>query len=105
MHTSVFVYLFKSTKDVNERQHLNISRHDLQSSTREEFRLDSALYVGGVRSNKFSELPAALRATVGFKGCLASLDVNGVRPDVSTGRGERGRLVKGCIGECCLLVM
>jgi len=39
--------------------------------------LDGILFLGGVRSNMYKELPNPLMSEFGFQGCLASLELNG----------------------------
>jgi len=39
--------------------------------------LDGILFLGGVRSNMYKDLPKPLLSEFGFQGCLASLELNG----------------------------
>lgn len=48
----------------------------------------------------YMDLPLGIQSPHGFSGCLASLDVNGVQPDLITdGFGDKRKLAKGCFGR------
>ncbi|XP_060079524.1 neurexin-3-like [Ylistrum balloti] len=46
------------------------------------FNLEGMLYVGGVSKTMYNSLPKLISSRHGFQGCLASLDLNGPRPDI-----------------------
>lgn len=65
-----------------------------------EFHLDSDLYIAGVAADLYINLPHGIQSPHGFSGCLASLDVNGVQPNLVTdGSGDKRKLAKGCFGK------
>ena len=65
--------------------------------------LTENLYVGGVEPKNYAILPEAVEARIGFQGCFASLEVNGVKQDllddaVSIEEDKR-QLTMGCEGK------
>ncbi|KAF6036830.1 Nrx-1 [Bugula neritina] len=68
-----------------------------------QFQLNSPVYVAGVASDMYAQLPTTIKAPHGFVGCLASLDINGVQPDlISAENGNKHKLISGCFdSETC----
>lgn len=61
--------------------------------------MDSLLYVGGIPTDVYLTLSSRLKSAYGFTGCIASLDIEGVQPNLMTeGSGDKDKLAKGCIG-------
>lgn len=83
--------------------YLIVDDHKLSKASREDkskFHMESPVYIGGITPDILVKLPAAIRSAHGFTGCIASLDFNGLIPDIITdGRGNRSKLAKGCVGE------
>jgi len=72
----------------------------LQAGLYTEIYLSGSLYVGGVPNSMYITLPSTVQSPYGFTGCLASLDINGIQPDLTARPGENtDKLAKGCIGE------
>lgn len=64
------------------------------------FNLDGDLYIGGVSKNMFNTLPSRISSRHGFQGCLASLDLNGIRPNLYESAMERNRgIAEDCQGK------
>lgn len=71
-----------------------------QDEVENDFHLDSDLYVAGVPQDMYMGLPSSINSPYGFSGCMASLDVNGLQPDlVVEGRGDKRKLANGCFGK------
>ncbi|XP_069116401.1 neurexin-1-like isoform X2 [Argopecten irradians] len=54
----------------------------MQGSDTLHFNLEGMLYIGGVSKTMYNSLPKLISSRHGFQGCLASLDLNGPRPDI-----------------------
>ncbi|XP_067939175.1 neurexin-1-like isoform X2 [Watersipora subatra] len=67
-----------------------------QGNVKEEFRFREEIYIAGVPSDMYYQLPSSLQADKGYKGCLASLDVNGLRLDLTPYIDNNIRLGTGC---------
>lgn len=63
--------------------------------------LDGILYLGGVHKDIYSQLPRDdVRATHGFEGCIAGLDLNGESPNIMEDAVVHSSLVtSGCEGK------
>lgn len=65
---------------------------------------DDDLYVGGLPLRFFSRLPRQVKSLQGFQGCLASIDLDGVKWTLTESRLEvpeehRNRVLDGCPGQ------
>lgn len=59
------------------------------------------LYIGGVRQDIYAtNLPDEIQSRFGFRGCLATLNLNGVTPDLiyKDVKVKMGRVTPGCSG-------
>ncbi|KAL1460776.1 hypothetical protein WDU94_012727 [Cyamophila willieti] len=62
--------------------------------------LSSLLYIGGIPKEVYLTLPKDLHARHGFEGCLASLEINGNAPDLTTDPLIPSSLTTpGCLGH------
>lgn len=58
------------------------------------------LYIGGVGKSMYSSLPRLIASREGYKGCLASVDLNGRLPDLLADALHKvGEVERGCEGE------
>lgn len=58
------------------------------------------LYIGGVGKSMYSSLPRLIASREGYKGCLASMDLNGRLPDLLADALHKvGEVEHGCGGE------
>lgn len=58
------------------------------------------LYIGGVGKSMYSSLPRLIASREGYKGCLASVDLNGRLPDLLADALHKvGEVERGCGGE------
>lgn len=58
------------------------------------------LYIGGVGKSMYSSLPRLIASREGYKGCLASVDLNGRLPDLLADALHKvGDVERGCGGE------
>lgn len=58
------------------------------------------LYVGGAGKSTYSSLPRLIASREGYKGCLASVDLNGRLPDLLADALRKvGEVERGCGGE------
>ena len=67
------------------------------------FDLDGPLYAGGVEPNKYNALPKSIVSRKGYQGCLASVSLDGSRPNLLT-EGQIAKryqkdIIEGCAGE------
>ncbi|XP_008279288.1 neurexin-2-beta isoform X1 [Stegastes partitus] len=61
--------------------------------------LKGELYVGGVGKSMYSSLPRLIASREGYKGCLASVDLNGRLPDLLADALHKvGEVERGCGG-------
>lgn len=57
------------------------------------------LYIAGLGPNMFNSLPKLVASRDGFKGCLASVDLNGRLPDlINDALFRSGQIERGCEG-------
>lgn len=62
--------------------------------------LTGELYIGGVGKSMYSSLPRLIASREGYKGCLASVDLNGRLPDLLADALHKvGEAERGCGGE------
>lgn len=62
--------------------------------------LKGELYIGGVGKSMYSSLPRLIASREGYKGCLASVDLNGRLPDLLADALHKvGEVEHGCGGE------
>lgn len=62
--------------------------------------LSGELYIGGVGKSMYSSLPRLIASREGYKGCLASVDLNGRLPDLLADALHKvGEVERGCGGE------
>lgn len=62
--------------------------------------LTGELYIGGVGKSMYSSLPRLIASREGYKGCLASVDLNGRLPDLLADALHKvGEVARGCGGE------
>ncbi|XP_071159703.1 neurexin-1-like isoform X2 [Mytilus edulis] len=72
---------------------------DMNDLTSVHFNLDNDLYIGGVKRTMFNTLPSRISSRHGFQGCLASIDLNGFRPNLYTLAGQNNNgIAKNCQG-------
>lgn len=58
------------------------------------------LYIGGAGKSTYSSLPRLIASREGYKGCLASVDLNGRLPDLLADALHKvGEVERGCGGE------
>ena len=58
------------------------------------------LYIGGAGKSTYSGLPRLIASREGYKGCLASVDLNGRLPDLLADALHKvGEVARGCGGE------
>lgn len=58
------------------------------------------LYIGGVGKSMYTSLPRLIASREGYKGCLASVDLNGRLPDLLVDALHKvGEVERGCGGE------
>ncbi|XP_062863983.1 neurexin 3a isoform X2 [Trichomycterus rosablanca] len=61
--------------------------------------LKGDLYIAGLGPNMYSSLPKLVASREGFKGCLASVDLNGRLPDlINDALFRSGQIERGCEG-------
>ncbi|XP_042629748.1 neurexin-3 isoform X30 [Cyprinus carpio] len=61
--------------------------------------LKGDLYIAGLGPNMFNSLPKLVASRDGFKGCLASVDLNGRLPDlINDALFRSGQIERGCEG-------
>ncbi|XP_030009741.1 neurexin-2-like isoform X6 [Sphaeramia orbicularis] len=61
--------------------------------------LKGELYIGGVGKSMYSSLPRLIASREGYKGCLASVDLNGRLPDLLADALHKvGEVERGCGG-------
>ncbi|XP_069569428.1 neurexin-2-beta isoform X1 [Brachyistius frenatus] len=61
--------------------------------------LKGELYIGGVGKSMYSSLPRLIASREGYKGCLASVDLNGRLPDLLADTLHKvGEVERGCGG-------
>lgn len=57
------------------------------------------LYIAGLGPNMYNSLPKLVASRDGFKGCLASVDLNGRLPDlINDALFRSGQIERGCEG-------
>lgn len=79
---------------------------DMNDLTSVHFNLDDDLYIGGVKRTMFNTLPSRISSRHGFQGCLASIDLNGFRPNLYTLAGQNNNgIAKNCQGWCRRLLL
>lgn len=62
--------------------------------------LTGELYIGGVGKSMYSSLPRLIASREGYKGCLASVDLNGRLPELLADALHKvGEVDRGCGGE------
>lgn len=62
--------------------------------------LTGELYIGGVGKSMYGSLPRLIASREGYKGCLASVDLNGRLPDLlGDALHKVGEVERGCGGE------
>ncbi len=62
--------------------------------------LTGEMYIGGVGKSMYSSLPRLIASREGYKGCLASVDLNGRLPDLLADALHKvGDVERGCGGE------
>lgn len=58
------------------------------------------LYIGGAGRSTYGSLPRLIASREGYKGCLASVDLNGRLPDLLADALHKvGEVERGCGGE------
>lgn len=58
------------------------------------------LYIGGAGKSTYISLPRLIASREGYKGCLASVDLNGRLPDLLADALHKvGEVERGCGGE------
>ncbi|XP_052476023.1 neurexin-3a isoform X13 [Carassius gibelio] len=61
--------------------------------------LKGDLYIAGLGTNMYNSLPKLVASREGFKGCLASVDLNGRLPDlINDALFRSGQIERGCEG-------
>lgn len=64
------------------------------------FLLAGELYIGGAGKSTYISLPRLIASREGYKGCLASVDLNGRLPDLLADALHKvGEVERGCGGE------
>lgn len=69
-------------------------------SSRTSFYPAGELYIGGAGRSAYGGLPRLIASREGYKGCLASVDLNGRLPDLLADALHKvGEVERGCGGE------
>lgn len=69
-------------------------------SSRCRFCAAGELYIGGAGRSTYGSLPRLIASREGYKGCLASVDLNGRLPDLLADALHKvGEVERGCGGE------
>lgn len=63
-----------------------------------QLNLRSPLYIGGIEKQNYTLLPPAVHSKFGFRGCLASLEVDGSTIDLLHEAYQRDNVEAGCDG-------
>lgn len=61
-----------------------------------------ALYIGGMPEEMFKRpaVTSLIESRKGFRGCLASVDLNGMVPELMNYARDRTNVLDGCTGTC-----
>uniref|UniRef100_A0A7N9AUB1 Neurexin 2a n=1 Tax=Mastacembelus armatus TaxID=205130 RepID=A0A7N9AUB1_9TELE len=89
------------SRDNNNVHVLKIDSRTVTQHTNGARNLDlkGELYIGGVGKSMYSSLPRLIASREGYKGCLASVDLNGRLPDLLADALHRvGDVERGCGG-------
>ncbi|XP_052814372.1 uncharacterized protein LOC128241470 isoform X5 [Mya arenaria] len=70
----------------------------VSNSDRNTLSLSGMLYIGGMPTAMFSrpEVTALLDSRKGFRGCMASVDLNGAVPDLVSYASDKTKVLNGC---------
>jgi leucine-rich repeat transmembrane neuronal protein 1/2 len=72
---------------------------DMTDFSSKHFNLDGDLYIGGVHKMMYNTLPSRISSRHGFQGCMGSIDLNGVRPNLfEIAREMNNGIVQDCQG-------
>ncbi|XP_054611550.1 neurexin-2-like isoform X8 [Dunckerocampus dactyliophorus] len=89
------------SRDNNNVHTLKIDVHTVTQHANGARNLDlkGELYIGGVGKSMYSSLPRLIASREGYKGCLASVDLNGRLPDLLADALQKvGEVDHGCGG-------
>nr|XP_043897318.1 neurexin-2-like isoform X7 [Solea senegalensis] len=89
------------SRDSNNMHILKIDSRTVTQHTNGARNLDlkGELYVGGLGKSMYSSLPRLIASREGYKGCLASVDLNGRLPDLlADALYKVGEVERGCGG-------
>ncbi|MEQ2213260.1 Neurexin-2 [Xenoophorus captivus] len=89
------------SRDNNNVHVLKIDSRTVTQHTNGARNLDlkGELYIGGVGKSMYSSLPRLIASREGYKGCLASVDLNGRLPDLlADALNKVGEVERGCGG-------
>ncbi|XP_035999027.1 neurexin 2a isoform X6 [Fundulus heteroclitus] len=89
------------SRDNNNVHVLKIDSRTVTQHTNGARNLDlkGELYIGGVGKSMYSSLPRLIASREGYKGCLASVDLNGRLPDLLADALHKvGEVERGCGG-------
>uniref|UniRef100_A0A096M5H7 Neurexin 2 n=1 Tax=Poecilia formosa TaxID=48698 RepID=A0A096M5H7_POEFO len=93
------------SRDSNNVHVLKIDSRTVTQHTNGARNLDlkGELYIGGVGKSMYSSLPRLIASREGYKGCLASVDLNGRLPELLADALHKvGEVERGCGGESFL---
>ncbi|KAH3752063.1 hypothetical protein DPMN_186673 [Dreissena polymorpha] len=85
---------------LNERSQftVRVDGENVQVSTSGSLSLAGTLYIGGLPQAMFSrpEVASLIESRKGFRGCLASVDLNGAVPDLMNYATDKSKIIDGC---------
>ncbi|XP_023278127.1 neurexin-2-like, partial [Seriola lalandi dorsalis] len=87
------------SRDNNNMHILKIDSRTVTQHTNGARNLDlkGELYIGGLGKSMYSSLPRLIASREGYKGCLASVDLNGRLPDLlADALYKVGDVERGC---------
>lgn len=78
--------------DINPTEHIHVL-----DGKAIHFDLEGPLYLGGVKKTMYHNLPKSVRSRHGFQGCMASIDLNNIYPNVlKDALLVHGPVIPGC---------
>ncbi|KAK3092973.1 hypothetical protein FSP39_009553 [Pinctada imbricata] len=78
---------------------MNPTVKDLSNSENKFFDLEGRLYVGGVLRSMYNSLPPKVSSRNGYRGCMASVDYNGYKPNLVKNSLSLNDVVESCGGQ------
>ncbi|XP_052237025.1 neurexin-1a-like isoform X2 [Dreissena polymorpha] len=88
---------------LNERGQftVRVDGENVHVSTSGSLSLAGTLYIGGLPQAMFSrpEVASLIESRKGFRGCLASFDLNGAVPDLMNYATDKSKIIDGCTDD------